>query len=139
MLYWTIQWIIISLVLIILIHNLYTFLKNTLTVPKIKDLVNNPAKRYNEIHSTIKNNHTEENNNPINITEVISNANADTTNIHELPTSSIGPTESKDMKDELKHFLSELSKKSTKNSTINTPSSSLQTTNEMNTGAFSNY
>ena len=44
-----------------------------------------------------------------------------------------------DMKDELKNFLSELSKKSTKNSTINTPSTLLQTTNEMNTGVFSNY
>ena len=54
MLYWTLQWIIISLVLIMLIHYLYSFFKNTLTVPKVKDLVNKPTERYNEILETIK-------------------------------------------------------------------------------------
>ena len=54
MLYWTVQWIIISLVLIMLIHYLYSFFKNTLTVPKVKDLVNKPTERYNEIlHNTL--------------------------------------------------------------------------------------
>ena len=54
MLYWTVRWIIISLVLIMLIHYLYSFFKNTLTVPKVKDLVNKPTERYNEILETIK-------------------------------------------------------------------------------------
>ena len=54
MLYWTIKWIITSLVLIILIHYLYAFFKNTLTVPKVRDLVNKPTQRYNEILATIK-------------------------------------------------------------------------------------
>ena len=54
MLYWTLQWIIISLVLIMLIHYLYSFFKNTLTVPKVKDLVNKPAERYNEILGNIQ-------------------------------------------------------------------------------------
>ncbi len=54
MLYWTVQWIIISLVLIMLIHYLYSFFKNTLTVPKVRDLVNKPTARYNEILETIK-------------------------------------------------------------------------------------
>ena len=54
MLYWTMQWIIISLVLIMLVHYLYSFFKNTLTVPKVKDLVNRPTERYNEILETIK-------------------------------------------------------------------------------------
>ena len=54
MLYWTVQWITISLVLIMLIHYLYSFFKNTLTVPKVKDLVNKPTERYNEIlHNTL--------------------------------------------------------------------------------------
>jgi len=48
------QWIIISLVLIMLVHYLYSFFKNTLTVPKVKDLVNRPTERYNEILETIK-------------------------------------------------------------------------------------
>lgn len=54
MLYWTMQWVVISLVLIMLIHYLYAFFKNTLTVPKIKDLVNKPNERYNEILETLK-------------------------------------------------------------------------------------
>jgi hypothetical protein len=48
------QWIVISLVLIMLVHYLYSFFKNTLTVPKVKDLVNKPTERYNEILETIK-------------------------------------------------------------------------------------
>ena len=84
MLYWTIQWIIISLILIILLHNLYTFLKNTLTFPKVKDLVTRPTQRYNELLSTIKND------------------NADF-----KPTTKL-PGENEGMKNELKHFLNEL-------------------------------
>jgi len=49
MLYWTFKWVIISLVLIFLIHYLYSFFKNMLTIPKIKDLVNKPIAQYNEI------------------------------------------------------------------------------------------
>lgn len=52
MLYWTLKWIIIYLVLIFLIHYLYSFFKNMLTVPKIKDLVNKPINQYNEIISS---------------------------------------------------------------------------------------
>ena len=51
MLYWIIKWIVISLVLIILIHYLYSFLKNMLTVPKVRDLVNKPKARYEELVS----------------------------------------------------------------------------------------
>jgi hypothetical protein len=40
------KWVIISLTLIFLVHHLYMFLMNTLTVPKIKDLVNKPTQQY---------------------------------------------------------------------------------------------
>ena len=40
MLSWIIQMSVISLVLIILIHYLFTFFKTNLTIPKVKDLVN---------------------------------------------------------------------------------------------------
>ena len=40
------KWVIISLTLIFLVHHLYIFLMNTLTVPKIKDLVNKPTQQY---------------------------------------------------------------------------------------------
>ena len=53
MIYWTIQWIIISLILIILIHYLYYFFKTTLTVPKIRDLIHKPTERYNEMFNMV--------------------------------------------------------------------------------------
>jgi hypothetical protein len=49
------KWSIISLVLIMLIHYLYSFFKQTLTIPKTKDLVNRPADAYKEIYETIGN------------------------------------------------------------------------------------
>jgi len=54
MLFWVSQQIIISLVVIILIHSIYTFLQNNLTTPKIRDMVNAPIKKYDEIYETIK-------------------------------------------------------------------------------------
>ena len=45
---------IISLILIVLVHHLYIFLKTNLTMPKIKDLVDKPVLRYEEIYNTIK-------------------------------------------------------------------------------------
>ena len=53
---WAVQWTIISLVLILLVHYLYSFFIDTLTVPKVKDLVNKPIQQYNDILSDIKNN-----------------------------------------------------------------------------------
>lgn len=48
---WTLQWTIISLILIMLVHYLYSFFINTLTVPKVRDLINKPTEKYNEILS----------------------------------------------------------------------------------------
>jgi hypothetical protein len=49
-----VKWVIISLTLIFLIHHLYMFLMNTLTVPKIKDLVNKPNQQYKDIYDTMQ-------------------------------------------------------------------------------------
>ena len=57
---WAVQWTIISLVLILLVHYLYSFFIDTLTVPKVKDLVNKPIQQYNDILSDIKNNSSNE-------------------------------------------------------------------------------
>ena len=51
--YWCIRWVLISLVLITLIHYLYNFFSNTLTVPKVKDLIDKPNRRYDELYSEI--------------------------------------------------------------------------------------
>jgi hypothetical protein len=47
------KWALISLTLIFLVHHLYIFLLNTLTVPKIKDLVNKPNQQYKDIFKTM--------------------------------------------------------------------------------------
>ena len=54
MLFFTLKTIVVSLLLIALIHYLYGFFKNTLTVPKVKDLVNKPAQRYNQMFAGLK-------------------------------------------------------------------------------------
>ena len=48
-----IQISIISIIFIFLVHHLLCFFKTTLTVPKIKDLVNSPAATYQHIFDTI--------------------------------------------------------------------------------------
>jgi hypothetical protein len=50
---WIIQITIISFILIFLIHHLLNFFKSVLTVPKIKDLVNRPKQKYNDIYNVI--------------------------------------------------------------------------------------
>jgi hypothetical protein len=83
MLPWIIQMSIISLVLIILVHYLFTFFKTNLTIPKVKDLVNKPQKQYDILFDTMKE-----------------------TNIHPRKST---PDDNSDMKNELKNYLKELS------------------------------
>ena len=56
MLSWTIQITVISIILIFLVHHLVNFFKSTLTVPKIKDLVNTSTQKYENIYNIIKKN-----------------------------------------------------------------------------------
>ena len=53
MLGWTIQVTAISLCFIAVVHYLYIFFKTTLTVPKVKDLVNRPQQQYDELFKGI--------------------------------------------------------------------------------------
>ena len=55
MLTWVIQITIISFLLIFLVHHLINFFKSTLTVPKIKDLVNTPSQKYENMYNIINN------------------------------------------------------------------------------------
>ena len=91
MLYGIILWAIISLILIALIHHLFYFFKDTLTVPKVKDLIHVPRKEYEEIDNTLKT----------------------STNNLRAPTNIINDEEPKpinqsDMTNELKSFFNEL-------------------------------
>jgi len=56
MLSFIIQQVLLSLILIVIIHYIYIFLKDNLTEPKIKDLVNKPKAKYNQIYNSISTN-----------------------------------------------------------------------------------
>lgn len=92
MLSWVIQISVISFVLIFLIHHLFNFFKTTLTVPKIKDLVNSPNQKYENIFDIIKNNPSSSSNS------------ANFTNNYSL-IDLLPKTDEPSMKKELKNFL----------------------------------
>jgi len=53
MLAWVLQTTILSIVFIWLVHYLFNYFKDTLTVPKVKDLVNEPSKKYKNMYQVI--------------------------------------------------------------------------------------
>ena len=81
MLLWITKQIIISLLIIVLAHSIYMFLKTNLTTPKIRDLVNKPQKQYEKIYEKTE-------------TKEINNSNQE---------------EEINMKNELQNYLKELS------------------------------
>ena len=50
---WIIKQVAISLVIIVLLHYLYIFLKYNLTIPKVKDLIVRPERKYKEIYKSL--------------------------------------------------------------------------------------
>ena len=100
MLSWIIQITIVSIILIFLVHHLINFFKSTLTVPKIKDLVNSPTQKYENMYNIIKNNSNSNSNSLSNMN--LSGQNSDYTLIDLLPTKQEEPSS---MKNELKNFL----------------------------------
>ena len=115
MLSWVIQITVISIILIFLVHHLINFFKSTLTVPKIKDLVNTPTQKYENIYNILKKN-TNTSINPAyqGYSEYKNNSvpeeNLDYTLIDLLPTK-----EEPSMKNELKNFLKKQLHKSSGN------------------------
>ena len=98
MLYFVIQFTILSIILIFLVHHLILFFKSTLTVPKIKDLVNTSNKQYENIYNIISNN----NNNKTTNIDLLNSENTYGYNESEL----LPPKPDIDsMKNELKDFL----------------------------------
>lgn len=59
MLSWVIQTTLMSIIFIFVVHYLINFFKSTLTVPKLKDLVNNPSKKYENMYSIINSNNSQ--------------------------------------------------------------------------------
>lgn len=107
MLAWIIQISIVSFIFIFLVHHLIGFFKTTLTVPKIKDLVNSPSQKYKNIFDTINTNlytNSYTNLNTENFNTENTNTNSYTA-IDLLPTSDFNASPKDAMKDELKSFL----------------------------------
>ena len=49
------QNVFLSIIFIVIVHSIYKYFKNNLTIPKTKDLVNKPSIQYNKISQEIKN------------------------------------------------------------------------------------
>ena len=110
MLFWTFQITLISIILIFLVHHLISFFKTTLTVPKIKDLINVPAQKYESMFQTISSSSSSSSssNSNINNTNIpnsydfskdyTGDTSSSNNNIHLRPDASV-------MKNELKNFL----------------------------------
>ena len=113
MLYWVIQITIVSIIFILVVHNIFIFLKNTLTVPKAKDLVDVHMEKYKHIYATLNNNEPIINNN----NSLFQENSRGTTNIDDIPMmndeinkqTKINPllslNENSSMKNELKSFM----------------------------------
>ena len=109
MILWSIKILILSIILIFVSHNLFGFFKDTLTTPKVKDLVNKPQQQYNDIMNTIKkyNNNTKQS-----LSKSVNNVNNVNT-VNNVTQNSKQQTmiDKTQMKDELKHFLNEIKNK----------------------------
>lgn len=90
--------IIISIIFIFVIHYLINFLKSTLTVPKLKDLVNAPPLKYENMYNII--NQKKYSNDPTHFQEQVEQ---NTLDIGTTPIDML--TNDSDMKNELKDFL----------------------------------
>ena len=127
MLSWIIQITIISFVLIFLVHYLFNFFKSTLTVPKIKDLVNSPTQKYENMFNIISKNNFDAN--------IDNNLNTN----YEYTIKDLLPTQEfelkSDMKSELKNFLK---KQLTTNDTVST-STSITALDSMMSNSYSEF
>lgn len=105
MILWTIQTAILCFVLIFLIHHLLNFFTETLTVPKVKDLIYAPAQKYEKIYQTIQqssNNNIGTSNNNIGTSNNNIGTSNNTTSLADLLPIAM---DTDSMKNELKLFL----------------------------------
>ena len=112
---WILQVTVMSVLFIFIVHNILSYLVNHFTVPKVKDLVHSPAKRYESIYASIA---------PETIPIPSSSS------LESLPPPPPPVEAVKDMKEELKNFLKSQTTTTTAESEIedqSTPISLLST------------
>ena len=131
MLSWIIQATIISIVLIFLVHHLFNFFKSTLTVPKIKDLVNTPTQKYDNMFSIISKGNYDNNNLVTN-----TNSNTNLSDNYEYTMKDLLPKPENDMKSELKNFLK---KQLNPNDSSSASSTSISALDSMMSNSYSEF
>jgi hypothetical protein len=115
---WIIKVTLISLLLIFLLHYLYSFFKITLTAPKLKDLVNKPEAKYNTIYKSLQ---STSDGTSLNLGDdeiLSSNVTHNNKSKHH---SNIGAGTTTTMKDELKKYLKEISSSSSSSLSSSVP------------------
>lgn len=122
MLLWIIQTTVLSLLIIFLIHYLFNYFKTTLTVPKIKNIVNSQTQKYENMYNIISKEETDTNTNMNKNIDTNTDTNTDT-NID----TSINNLDTENMKDELKNFIK--SQKDNYNNSINISSTNISDLN----------
>ena len=116
MLAWAVQTAIMSIILIFLVHHLISFFTLTLTVPKIKDLVNTSTQKYEHMFDVISNTNTNTNTNANANANANTNANNYSSETMDYTLLDLLPkTEDDSMKNELKSFLKKQLNKPSKN------------------------
>ena len=102
--FWVVKVVTVSIMIIFLLHNLYIFFKETLTVPKMKDMVKRPQQKYESLFRELEDNRINTNAN--------ANANANTNHSSAANATAnaanANATENDTMKNELKRYLMEL-------------------------------
>lgn len=104
MLFWILQSMILSIIFILVVHHLIHFFKTTLTIPKMKDLVNAPTQKYDNMYNIIGNSNS--------TPSFLQSSSLSDLPTFSLPSHPTHPTQPSDlnsssdlMKNELKHFL----------------------------------
>ncbi len=137
MLSWIIQITIISIILIFLVHYLFNFFKETLTVPKIKDLVNVPNKKYENIFNIISKTNETPNYTDIDLLPIQTNIEPQTTENNEQKWNNQPDADS--MKNELKSFLKKQFKESSTTKDFSSDISSLNLSSNSNLYSYSDF
>ena len=130
MLYWIIKTTLLSFILIFLVHHLFNFFKSTLTVPKIKDLVNTPTQKYDNMFSIISKGNYDNN--------LVTNTNSNTnlSDNYEYTMKDLLPKPENDMKSELKNFLK---KQLSSNDSSSVNSTSISALDSMMSNSYSEF
>ena len=133
MLFWTFQITLISIILIFLVHHLISFFKTTLTVPKIKDLINVPAQKYESMFQTISHSSSSSSSSSNNTYDFSKDYTGDaSTNINLKPDTSV-------MKNELKNFLKNQLKGETSKTSSQNNFTDISTLDSFSSGNYSAF